>query len=302
MGELIFDTHAHVISADTVRYPPSPDARSKVFPFDAEALIAQMDEGGVTKTCAVQRGRYYGFDNSYCLDSTRRYPDRLTPVVVLDAQDPATPGALRDMLKAQPIGGVRFAADRITQYDTAWMNSPAAMKTWETAAELKIPVAIIFFVRHRPYALPALKLIAELFPDLPIVIDHIGVPHATNFEARWTTEQGLPQPYLGAPDYGIRPEMKDFRPLRNVFFKLTGINFERLEAHHVDPAAFVRRFADEFGADRMMWGSDIGQTEGPYSRLVDEVRQSALLMTDAERRHLFYDTAERIFAAGFGAK
>lgn len=298
--EAVFDTHAHLVTADQARYPPAPmhgalrpvDVTS---PFDVDELIARMDETAVAQACAVQRGHIYGYDNSYILDSARRFPERLTPVVMLAAFDPGTPAKLRAMTAGQPVGGIRLAAARITDYDTAWFNSPAAMKTWEVAAELRIPVALIFFVRHLSYNLPALKGVAELFPQLPIVIDHLGVPHGSNYEVGWTEKQGLPAPYLGAPDYGIGAALLALRPCRNVFFKLTGINFERFFDNGVDASAFLRRFVDEFGADHVMWGSDVGQTVGPYSRLVDDARRATALLTPEERELVLFGTARRIY-------
>jgi len=300
--EPVFDTHAHLISADQSRYPPSPmhgplrpvDISA---PFDADQLIASMDAANVAFSCAVQRGHIYGYNNAYILDSARRFPGRITPVLMVAAFDPATPALLRDLAGQYPLGGIRLAAARITDYDTSWFNSPAALKTWEVAAELGLPVAIIFFVRHMSYNLPALKLIAELFPQTPIVIDHVGVPHGSNYEVKWTRDQKLPAPYLGAPDFGIRPELLALRACRNVYYKLTGINFERFADDQVDPAAFVRRFVDEFGADHLMWGSDIGQTQGPYERLVDDARKAMALLNPIERKRVLSDTAKRVYGA-----
>jgi len=296
----LFDTHAHLISADQERYPPSPmhgtlRATDMSDPFDADDLIAQMNETGVSHACAVQRGHIYGYDNRYILDSARRYPQRLTPVVMLKARDEETADALRQMASEQHIGGVRLAAARITEYDTAWFNSPPAMRVWEVAAELKIPVCLIFFARHLSWNLPALKMIAETFPDLPIVIDHIGVPHGSNYEVTWTRGQGLPASYLGAPDFGIGPALMALRPCRNVRFKLTGINFERFADNAVNPAAFVGRFVAEFGADRLMWGSDIGQTKRSYARLTQDLRHAAGALPDAERAMVLSGTAASIY-------
>jgi L-fuconolactonase len=298
--EAVFDTHAHLISADQVAYPPSPmhgplRPVDVTAPFDADQLIARMDEAGVSHGCAVQRGHIYGYNNSYILDSARRYPKRLTPIIMLAAANPETPDLLRRLSAEYAVGGIRLAAARVTDYDTGWFNSSAALKTWETAAELRLPVALIFFARHLSYNLPALKLIAASFPQLPIVIDHVGVPHGSNYEVKWTEQQRLPAPYLGPPDYAIGPELLALRPCRNVYFKLTGINFERFADNRVEPADFVRRFVDEFGADHLMWGSDIGQTQGPYERLVNDARSATRRLNAAERALVLSETAARIY-------
>ena len=96
---MIFDTHAHVLSADTGRYPHSmlrggtrPPVPPMVFPV--ERLVEAMDREGVDRACLVQRATLYGYDNSYALDSVARYPERFRSVAVLDAQDPAAPATL----------------------------------------------------------------------------------------------------------------------------------------------------------------------------------------------------------------
>ena len=58
--EPMFDTHAHVLSADTLRYPPSAEGlKSATPPYPVEQLLADMDAAGVSQACAVQRYHYY---------------------------------------------------------------------------------------------------------------------------------------------------------------------------------------------------------------------------------------------------
>ncbi|MEY2855196.1 MAG: hypothetical protein RL030_2328, partial [Pseudomonadota bacterium] len=99
---MLFDTHAHVLSADVERYPYStlrggvqPPVSPMVFPV--EGLIRALDAGGVAHACIVQRATLYGYDNRYALDSAATWPDRFVPIVVLDAQDPESPGMLKGL-------------------------------------------------------------------------------------------------------------------------------------------------------------------------------------------------------------
>src|SRR6186997_1586695 len=101
-GALLFDTHAHVLSADLTRYPYSTlrgGARPPVNPqvFTVEELVREMDAGGVAHACIVQRATLYGYDNRYALDAAAAFAGRFVPIVVLDAQDPASPAALREL-------------------------------------------------------------------------------------------------------------------------------------------------------------------------------------------------------------
>ncbi len=301
MEDLLFDTHAHLIAEDWDKYPPSfMRGATAYFPpkesATAEWLIEQMDRFGVGKACIVQRGHTYGYDNSYIIESGRKFPDRFVPVVILDAQDPATPQVLTDMVNNDGVRGVRFAQTHFTDYDTAWMNSPTAMECWKTAADLGIPVAIIFYRIHLPWTLPALKFVAETYPSVRIIIDHSGTRYnAANGEVARNISLGLDNYLPDGPDFGISETIGIFEKLPNVHIKFTEITLERIKDKGADPADFVRSLADRFGADRLMWGSDLGQSEWPYVEKASAARASAAKLNAGERHAFLYSTADRIY-------
>lgn len=300
-GEPMFDTHAHILSPDEVRYPPSAEGRgSATPPYPVEQLLADMEATGVTRACAVQRFHYYHVDNSYVLDASRPHKQRLSPVIMLDGLDGKASMQLRAAAKRQPVGALRLATLHYANYDTAWLNAPSTMRLWAEAAKLGIPVCVIAYVRHLPYNLPALGMIAEMFPELPIVVDHLGLPHApVQFVEK--VSEGRPLPSAGPPDYGISHALKALLAHGNVHYKLTGLNLEYLQAMNVDAAQFMRRFVDEFGAQRIMCGTDIGQTAGPYAKIVGEIRSSLALLNTSEREAVLFGTAQRVFGAAMGA-
>ena len=57
----------------------------------------------------------------------------------------------------------------------------------------------------------------------------------------------------------------------------------------------MRRFVDTFGAERILCGTDIGQTRGPYARIVGQLRDSLALLGEPEREAVLFGTASRIF-------
>jgi predicted TIM-barrel fold metal-dependent hydrolase len=299
--DILFDTHAHLISDDDVAYPPSPlrgagGFTKMTYSATAEWLIEQMDRNGVGKACIVQRGHVYGYDNSYIVDSGKKHPDRFVPVVILDAQDPETPAKYRNMVLNRGVRGLRLAQTHGDFFDTAWMNSPAAMECWRTAAELDTPVAIIFFRRHLSWALPALRFIAELLPSLRIIVDHTGTPHTlSNPEKARFVEAGLDSSMPPGPDFGITETIGMFEKLPNVSFKFTEINMERLADQKAEPSRFIRSLADRFGAERLMWGSDLGQSEWPYAQKAEPARRAADELSPAERQAFLFGTAERLY-------
>ena len=145
---MLFDTHAHVLSADLERYPYStlrggakPPVNPVVFPV--EDLVRALDAGAVAHACIVQRATLYGYDNRYALDAAAAHPGRFVPIIVLDAQDPASPGMLRRLAATHRLGGLRIVAPQLTKDDTAWLDSEDALALWRAASDLALPVPII---------------------------------------------------------------------------------------------------------------------------------------------------------------
>jgi predicted TIM-barrel fold metal-dependent hydrolase len=147
-----------------------------------------------------------------------------------------------------------------------------------------------------------LKLIAKQFPDLPIMIDHMGIPYGmTQVEVAWAREAGEEIVMPPAPDFGINETIRIFEDVPNVYFKLTEINMERLVAAGVSAAQVVRRMADSFGAERLLWGSDIGQSMlWSYTDKAAMARAAAGLLSDKERALLLHDNAARIYTSAAG--
>lgn len=303
MSDQLLDTHAHLISDDWEKYTarpftpdlPVPDRPS--FTVTAERLLALMDEHGVEQACLVQRGHVYGYDNSYILDSARKYPGRFHPVVILDAQDPATPGIYRDMVRNDRVAGFRMANSRPWLLDTAWMSSPVAMEVWKACADLGTPLTLIVFDNQLSYVLPLIKLLASRFRELPIVLDHGAMPYGiSQYEVALREQAGetvrLPPP----PDYGIDTTISIFADTPNVYFKITEINMERIVKAGVNAADLVRRLVREFGPDRLVWGSDMGQSMlWSYAEKVAMARDAASLLSAEEARSFLHDNAARIY-------
>jgi L-fuconolactonase len=302
---MLFDTHAHVLSADVERYPWSTlrgGATAPVSPvvFPVEDLVRAMDAGGVAHACIVQRATIYGYDNRYALDAAAAYPERFVPIVVLDAQDPAAPGLLKELAATRRLGGLRIVAPQLTENDTAWLASEEALGLWRAAADLSLPVTVILYRRNNEAGLAALLGVARRFRDMPILIDHVGVPHASTPETRFSASQGLDYVVPPPPGFGIAESLAQFGDLGHVHFKVTDINFDRLEDKHFDSAAFVRALADRFGAGRLLWGSDVGQSPAPYSEKVARLHASAALLGTQERAQFFGDTAHRLYGKALG--
>ena len=82
----------------------------------------------------------------------------------------------------------------------------------------------------------------------------------------------------------------------NVHFKITEINFERLVKASVEAAHLLRRMVDSFGPDRLVWGSDIGQSMlWDYPQKVTMAREAAAWLTAEETGKFLHDNAARLY-------
>ena len=303
MSATLLDTHAHLIADDWEAYRARPFTADlpvperPAFTVTAEQLLALMDRHGVDHACVVQRGHVYGYDNSYILDSARRFPGRFHPVVILDTQDPETPEAYRRMVQESAVAGFRMANSRPWILDTGWMSSPTAMQIWRACADLGTPMTLIVFGNQLSYVLPLIKVIAKQFPDLPIVLDHGAMPYGmSQYEVALREAAGETVTMPPPPDYGIGDSIAIFADAANVHFKITEINMERLVKADVPAAGLIRRMVDVFGPDRLVWGSDVGQSMlWDYATKVRMATEACEQLSPAEAGKFLHDNAARIY-------
>jgi len=303
MSLRFLDTHAHLIADDWERYvarpftPDLPVPDRPAYTMTAENLLGLMDTHGVTHACLVQRGHVYGYDNSYIIDSAARYPDRFHPVVILDTADPATPGEYRRMVAENGVCGFRLANSRPWLLDTAWLASPIAMEVWRACADLDTPMTLIAFDNQLSWVLPQVKAIARMFPSLSIILDHGAMPFGmSQYEVALREQAGEVVTMPPPPDFGIDTSIAIFEDVPNVHFKITEINFERLVKAGVSAADLIRRMVDSFGPERLVWGSDVGQSMlWNYAEKVEMARASTALLADADARAMLHDNAARIY-------
>ena len=295
-GLLLYDSHAHLVSDDLVRYPLNPIPRDPTKPIPvapgvggrpggmhahsvnlkptAEQMHVWMREEGVVGMAAVQKGRLYGTDNSYIVDAADLFPDEMRAIVIVDPQAAETPQMVRDLARRDIIG-IRFFGASVT--DTAsWLSSPRALEIWALADELGLLVDVEAPIIGGQVLIPVVEAMATRFPDLRIVLDHIFLPTVTD------------------PDCGIGAQFDGIAAQANVSVKFTSLNMDATREEGVAPERVLRRAVDVFGADKVMWGSDIGTSAGTYKEMIRRAIESTALLNVDERRKVLHDTGRRI--------
>lgn len=301
---LLFDSHAHLVADDQQKYPRNPMQRAANAPFrlpgvigkpgghhgpnpinevpDASRVLQWMKEENVTGMVAVQKRMVYRYDNSYILDSSDRFPEQMMAVVILDAEDEATPALMRSYVKDHGLAGLRLFGARLPDGSMPWLNSAAALKSWDVAQEfgLVMDLEVLAEGGGGP-SIPALITLARKYPDIRLVLDHLLEPEMDEGE-----------------HFGLDERWETLAPEKNVFFKFTSINLDICRESGVPATKVLRRAVDLYGADRVMWGSDIGTSSGTYKDMVQRMVDASVLLSSAERQAVFHDTGRRVFIKG----
>ncbi len=271
---MIVDTHVHVVSPDTERYPLRPRPLSgewyREAPHSAERLLELMDGAGVDRAVLVQPVGAYSTDNRYAADSAASHPGRFASVGCVDAASDDAPEALGYWVRERGMHGVRFFA---LSRGSSWLAEPSGFPLWERAIELGAHV-VVTILSHQ---LDELRAALERFPDAAVSLDHCAFP--TVSREPWPEAQPL---------FALAG-------LENLYLKITPHVLDAA-ARSGDPADFVTELARRFGAERLMWGSDFCQThDRPYGELVALARRGFAGLTAGARASCLGETARRLF-------
>lgn len=247
----IVDSHSHVWTLDTERYPWRPTfGIIPTEPALPDQLLAAMDEHGVAHTLLVQASAF-GSDHRFLFAAVREHPDRFSPVGLVDPRDP---GAVEFGAMLLAAGCVGFRVNLALDHDIA--ERQAAAETWSPLCALGVPIC----VRATPAHQGQVTRIVARHPDTRFVVDHLG----------------LPEP--GAEAEAIE-RLTELARFDNCLLKVAGIwrasavgpPFE--DARPVLAAAF-----DLFGSSRLVWGSDYPAAQYPDE--IDAIRGLSFLGAD----------------------
>ena len=278
---MVIDVHPHVIAADTRRYPLAPlgaqqSEWSRARPVSFEKMLGAMSEAGIAKAALVQASTCYGHDNSYLAAAVAAHPERFAGIFSVDVFQPEAPERIRCWLRRGLTGLRVFIAGHTTAAKDARLDDPRSFPAWQLAAEAGLPVC----VQLRAGGLAQLETLLERFPDARIVLDHMARPEI---------EEG--------PPYTAASRLFSLARHKNLFLKLTTHNVREARQGKATPESFFGRVVKEFGASRIVWGSNYPASEGALADLLAEARQALGSLTGTERDWIFFRTAQTLYPA-----
>jgi len=280
---MIVDAHVHLWNA---RHTPQPwmtaehDAIARPFgPGDLEPLL---ESNGVDAVVLVQ-GACLHSDTDYLLAEAERHDWIAAVTAWLPLDDPDRTRTRLDELETHSsFRAVRHLIHEET--DPHWILQQSVQESLalleKRSVVLELPVV---FPRH----LGDVPVVAERFPELPIVIDHLGKPPiATDDMGAWARE------------------LESAAACPGVVAKVSGLNtaLSRPDWGVDDLLPACHIALQCFGPGRLMCGSDwpVALLNGDYDRVWDATRRvveavagrdaDALLGENAARVYCFPDT------------
>jgi L-fuconolactonase len=277
----VIDTHTHVISPDTGRYPPDPiggrrSEWSLAHPVDIDGLVRALDQAGIAKAVVVQASTVYGHDNRYVVEAVRTHPDRFVGVYSIDALAPDAVARIRHW-QGEGLSGFRLFTTGTTMPGQGdWLGHEDSFPAWAHAEEQDIPVCLQMTIQ----GLPALRRLLERFPGVRVLLDHCARPDLSD----------------GKPFRAARAlfELAEFP---GVHLKLTHRALAASAAGASTPADFLAELVGAYGAGRIAWGSNFPAAEGTPAGILAEAREAVASLSEVDQEQVFGGTAAKFYPA-----
>lgn len=272
------DTHQHFWNLEAVAYPWLTPALGPIYRTFAPAdLEPHVRAAGIDGTVVVQSANSFE-DTDSMLRQADTYPWIEAVIGWVPLLEPAQAAAALDRYQRHPrFRGIRHLIH--DEPDPDWVVQPLVL---EGLRELERRHLLFEVVAVFPNHLRHVPALAERFPDLTLVIDHLAKPPIKDraFEP-WAAQLAEAAHYP------------------NVFAKISGLNTAADPAHWsaVDLKPYIDHALSCFGADRLMFGSDwpVCELAGDYARVWRETNRALEGRSPVEIEAILGGTAARVY-------
>lgn len=277
----LIDSHTHVVSPDTARYPTGPvggrrSEWSRTRPVDADGLLRALDAAGVAKAVVVQASTVYGHDNSYVADAVDAHPDRFVGVYSIDATAPDAVERIEHW-RSRGLSGFRLFTTGTTMPGQAdWLGHEDSLPAWAHAEAEDIPVCLQMTMQ----GLPTLARLLERFPRTRVLLDHCARPDLAD---------GFP--------YENARLLFDLAAFPGVHLKLTHRALDAAAEGASTTSDFLKKAVSVYGADRIAWGSNFPAADHDLPTSLAAVRVALEVLPEADRAAILGGTAASFYPA-----
>ncbi len=277
MSEECIDAHVHVWTPDTQSYPLAAGFRREQMQpasFEPDELLGHAKPCGVSRIVLIQMS-FYGFDNSYMLDTMKNYPGVFSGVAVID-DGAANPADEMRRLKSQGVRGFRiYPRNKPVNH---WLDGQGMRAMWQCGASENLAMCHLV----NPAELPAIDGMCEKFPETPVVIDHFA--------------------RIGIDGQIHKKDVENL--IRLARHKHTHVKLSAFYAlgnkrpPYTDMLPLIQQLVDAYGPERLMWATDCPfQVAGDqtFEQSLAVIRDHLTGLSDTDRAWLLSKTAEKVF-------
>ncbi len=268
---MIIESHCHIMSDDQRKYPRElgPNPAAWVRDLTGEELLKLMDGAGVDRAILVQAFGAYRYDNNYVADAAAKHPDRFAAVCIVDVLKPDAADRLSYWVNDRGVKGLRVVT--WTEPETM-LDDPRIDPVWRRATELRIPVCVL----TNFHQVPRLARVLEKHRDLPIALDHLGLPRLDD-----------------GPHFEKEEPLFDLARFANFYGKFSSWTIAAAAKNGESGCRdLFRRLVDTFSPQRLMWGTNFpASNDRSYQGFVDFAREQLSFLSAEEQRWIFGETA-----------
>jgi predicted TIM-barrel fold metal-dependent hydrolase len=259
---MIVDAQVHLWKAEAPDRPWLPGRVAQLpEPFLIEKLVPMMDEAGVDRAVIVPPS-WEGDRNDYALEAVRRYPTRFAVMGRIPLEHQNSAKFLPDWKKQQGMVGVRLT---FHPPQWKWLSDGTADWFWPLAEKYDLPV--MFYGAP----MPNFARIAERYPGLQMIADHLGVTGEVAKSGK------LPEAIEATAALAKYP---------NVSVKLSTTPFYSSESYPFrDMTVHIRRLFDAFGPRRCYWGTDLTNSynKATYKQRITHFTETLDFLSPADK-------------------
>lgn len=277
--EVIIDAQVHLWGPNRADRPwlhGGPPATHLQRAVEAEEVVGVMDEAGVDRAVIVPP-RWAPDGNDIAFAAARAHPGRFG---VMGRFDPLAPGAaaqLEHWLDQPNALGMRFTFT--DEGAIACLDEGGIEWFWKAAERLAMPLMI-----YPPKVCQKFHRIAERYPGLTLILDHLGLQQRARDEAAFVHFA----------------EALSLSRHANVYAKVSSLPAYTSERYPFPGLSEpIRRAYDAFGPQRLLWGTDYTKLPCSYRECLDHFRVALDFLTDRDKEWILGRTATTVL--GWGA-
>jgi len=273
---MIIDGHQHFWQVGHFDYPWMSSEVEVLYqdylPSQLEPILKASD---VAKTVLIQASNSLA-ETYWLLSLADRYEFIAGVIGWVDLKDPEMEQEL-EVLTANPkFKGVRHLVESEPADD--WLVQPSVLKGLRVLEKHQVSYDLLVHTRH----LKHVKTVAEVCPNLRLVVDHMAKPPIAKGEiADWAKD------------------LKEVAAYPNIWCKLSGLvteaNWTSWTTEDLRP--YVERALEFFGPKRMMYGSDwpVCLLASSYVQVLESFQSLLADLAEEDRDRIFSGNATEFY-------